>query len=100
MTTAQRFRGPSCESLWSGGPAAASNTLDCVRMHPGLGDDLNELAVGDFLLVGCSKDRGATVFRDVARLPPGHSLVVRDGQVRVRRYFALEELTASVRPRG
>jgi asparagine synthase (glutamine-hydrolysing) len=66
-----------------------SNTLDCVRMHPAVGDALNELAIGDFLLFGFNQDPATTTFTDVQRLPPAHSLTVHQGAPRRRLYWAL-----------
>jgi asparagine synthase (glutamine-hydrolysing) len=71
-----------------GGLFAGSNSLACVRLHPEVRDDLNEVAVGDFLLLGGYQDRDVTIYADVARIPPGHLLVVQEGGVRLRRYFS------------
>jgi asparagine synthase (glutamine-hydrolysing) len=64
-----------------------SNTLDCVRLHPAVGEELNETAIADFLLFGLNCDNAATTFRDVRRLPPAHSLTVSADALRVRRYW-------------
>jgi len=37
-------------------------------------DELNEAAIGDFLLFGLNYDNATTSFRDIQRLPPAHSL--------------------------
>jgi asparagine synthase (glutamine-hydrolysing) len=66
-----------------------SNTLNCVRLHPGVSDALNDRAVGDFLLFGCNHDPGTTVFADVRRLPPAHTLEWADGALRLSRYWVL-----------
>jgi asparagine synthase (glutamine-hydrolysing) len=65
-----------------------SNTLDCVRLHPGVRDTLDELAVGDFLLFGFNQEAATTTFADVRRLPPAHSLGCGAG-LRVRKYWTL-----------
>jgi asparagine synthase (glutamine-hydrolysing) len=70
---------------------AGSNSLECVRMHPGVRGELNEVAVGDFILFGFVQDRDITIDRDIARIPPGHFLVVEHGALRTQRYFALPE---------
>lgn len=64
-----------------------SNTLDCVRLHPAVAEQLNETAVADFLLFGLNCDNAATTFRDVQRLPPAHSLTVSGDGLRVHRYW-------------
>jgi asparagine synthase (glutamine-hydrolysing) len=66
-----------------------SNSLDCVRLHPGVGDALNELAIGDFLLFGFNQDPTTTTFADVRRLRAAHSLTCGEGSLRPRRYWTL-----------
>ena len=66
-----------------------SNTLDSVRLHPGVGGALNELAIGDFLLFGCNQDPTTTSFADVRRLAPAHSLTWGEGALRSKRYWML-----------
>lgn len=51
-----------------------SNTLECVRQHGAVSDDLNEHAIGDFLLFGYNREPTTTTFTDVARVPPAHAL--------------------------
>ncbi len=65
-----------------------SSALDCVRLNPEVADDLNELAVGDFLLFGLNYDVATTTFRDIRRLPPGHFLRVSREGLRVARYWS------------
>ena len=66
-----------------------SNTLDCVRLHPEVGDALNELSVADFLLFGCHHDPTATTFARIRRLAPAHAISHQRGTAAVRRYWAL-----------
>ncbi len=66
-----------------------SNALGCVRLHPGVGDALNELAVCDFLLFGHNQEPATTTFADVSRLPAAHRLTGREGALRVERYWTL-----------
>jgi len=65
-----------------------SNTLNCVRMHPEVSDELNEAAIGDFLLFGLNCDNATTSFRDIQRLAPAHSLSISPEGVKIRRYWA------------
>nr|WP_231402789.1 asparagine synthase-related protein [Caenimonas aquaedulcis] len=67
-----------------------SNTLDCVRMHPGVAADLNELAVADFLLFGENLEPDTTVFAAVMRLPAGHCLAWSRAGLQVRAYWTLD----------
>jgi asparagine synthase (glutamine-hydrolysing) len=69
----------------------ASNTLECVRLHPGVSDRLDEAAIGDFLCTGYYQDRDLTIYADIAALPPGHLLIVSDAGVERRRYFTWPE---------
>lgn len=71
-----------------GGLFVGGNSLACVRLHPGVRDDLSERAVGDFIVLGCYEDRDLTIYADVARLPPGHFLVVDDDGARLQRHFS------------
>jgi asparagine synthase (glutamine-hydrolysing) len=66
-----------------------SNTLDCVRLCPGVSDELDEQFIADFLLFELTPDLDRTAFRAVRRLPPAHTLVAAGGEVRVRRYWSL-----------
>lgn len=66
-----------------------SNTLDCVRFHPAVSDQLNDLAIGDFLLFGFNQDPTTTTFCDIQRLPPAHSLSWSNRKLRLNRYWTL-----------
>jgi len=66
-----------------------SNTLDCVRMHPDVPDELNEAAIADFLLFGLNCDPATTTFRAIRRLPPAHFLHVSAEGLRIRRYWSI-----------
>jgi asparagine synthase (glutamine-hydrolysing) len=65
-----------------------SNTLDCIRMCPGVADELNEAAIADFLLFGLNCDAATTTFRGIRRLPPAHSLRVSAEGLRIERYWS------------
>lgn len=65
-----------------------SNTLNCVRMHPQVSEELNDAAIGDFLLFGLNYDEATTAFRDVQRLPPAHCLTFGQNGLQIRRYWA------------
>lgn len=66
-----------------------SNTLDCVRMHPDVPDELNDAAVSDFLLFGLNCDPATTTFRAIRRLPPAHFLRVSSEGLRIGRYWSM-----------
>ena len=65
-----------------------SNTFECLRMHPDVADELNEEAIGDFLLFGLNRNPDTTAFRDIQRLPPAHCMTVARGGIRRRRYWS------------
>jgi asparagine synthase (glutamine-hydrolysing) len=64
-----------------------SNTLNCIRLHPRVSDELNDAAIGDFLLFGLNYNNATTSFRDIQRLPPAHSLTVSLQGVQSSRYW-------------
>lgn len=66
-----------------------SNTLDCVRMHPDVPDELNDAAIADFLLFGLNCDPATTTFRAIQRLPPAHFLRMSREGLRIGRYWSL-----------
>ena len=65
-----------------------SNVLDCLRRHPDVSGDLNDAAVGDFLLFGLNCDEATTTFRDIRRLPAAHLMTVSADGLRMRRYWS------------
>ncbi len=65
-----------------------SNVLECLRQHPEISAQLNDAAIGDFLLFGLNCDEATTMFRDIRRLPAAHSLSVSAEGLRLRRYWS------------
>lgn len=65
-----------------------SNTLDVIRLHPGVTSTLDDLAIADFLLFERSQDPEATAFAAIRRLPPACWLAAEAGQWRSGRYWA------------
>ena len=70
-----------------------SNTLEVLRQAPGVSSKLDPQFIGDFLLQESCEDWARTVYRDIHRLPPGHTLVYSGGELCVRHYtdFPVEE---------
>ena len=64
-----------------------SNTLECLRQHPLVTKQLNDAAIGDFLLFGLNYDNSTTTFRDIQRLPPAHWLLVSGDRVQIECYW-------------
>jgi asparagine synthase (glutamine-hydrolysing) len=69
-----------------------SNVLRSVRRHPDVSTRLDDEAICDLLLHDHVRDAARTPFRDVARLPAGHTLRCSRLEPRphTTRYFALE----------
>ena len=67
-----------------------SNVLRELRRDRRVSDALNETAIGDYLVFGLNQDLSTTTFRDIQRLPPAHSLTIRNGSMSVRRYWTLD----------
>ena len=65
-----------------------SNTLDCLRQHPEVSEELNDAAIGDFLLFGLNCDVATTTFRDIRRLPAAHSMTISSEGLRIQRYWS------------
>ena len=70
-----------------------SNSLDCIRMHPAVSSELNDLAIADFLLFDGNQDPNTTTFADIQRLPDAHLLSVEQGAKSIRRYWELSVTT-------
>lgn len=66
-----------------------SNTLEAIRIHPGVSARLNDLAIADFLVFDLNLDPATTSFADIHRLPPAHLLECSREEFSVRRYWAL-----------
>jgi asparagine synthase (glutamine-hydrolysing) len=66
-----------------------SNTLNAVRLHQLVDDQLNDLAIADFLLFETNADLHQTTFSNIHRAPPAHTLSLSGGGVReVKCYWA------------
>ena len=63
-----------------------SSTLNDLR--PDVSSDLNEIAVGDYLLFDVNQDNSTTIFKDIQRLPPGHTLTLANNEIKVTQYWA------------
>ena len=64
-----------------------SSSLNELRHVENVSNTLNEIAVGDYLLFGVNQDNATTIFKDIQRLPPGHSLTVANNKIKIRRYW-------------
>ena len=64
-----------------------SNTLNCIRRHPGVSCRLNDLAIADFLLFDANQDPSATAFADIQRIPSAHSAMWGENGLQFRTYW-------------
>ena len=71
-----------------GGNFNFSSTLNELRLVSGVSNALNEIAIGDYLLFGVNQDNSTTTFKDIQRLPPGHTLTFANNEIKIRRYWA------------
>jgi asparagine synthase (glutamine-hydrolysing) len=60
--------------------------LKALLPHPAMGRDVDPEALGQFLLSEFVP-APRSIYRGVHKLPPGHALILRDGEVRVERYW-------------
>ena len=77
-----------------------SSTLNELRLDKNVSSALNEIAVGDYLLFGVNQDNATTIFRDIQRLPPGHTLTFANNEIKIRRYWAPSLPSQELRFRG
>ena len=73
----------------SGGWFFFSNTLEVMRLTPGISSARDPQFIGDFLLQEWSSDPSRTVYKDIRRLSPGHWLKYAGNEPCVRRYTAI-----------
>jgi asparagine synthase (glutamine-hydrolysing) len=66
-----------------------SNTLNCLRLCPGVPNDLDEAAIADFLMLGYALDLDRTSFSAIRRLAPAHTLTVSGNGMSARRYWQM-----------
>ncbi len=65
------------------------NCARALRLHPNVGNSVNERALGSFLVFGGNLDTATTAFSDIQRLPPAHQLTWRPKGLQVKRYWEL-----------
>ncbi|MEL7218730.1 MAG: asparagine synthetase B family protein, partial [Pseudomonadota bacterium] len=62
---------------------------EAVLQHSDVARRLNEGRIGDFLEGLEAYDLSSTFYQGIAKLPPGHSLTLRDRQLRIKRSMQL-----------
>ena len=76
-----------------------SNTLNCIRLHPGVSAKLNQRVMGDFLLFGMNMAWDTTSFAEIRRLPPAHTLTRTRGKLEIQPYWQLPRCLPLIRYR-
>lgn len=66
-----------------------SNSLNCIRLHPEVSNELGDQALGDFLIWESNGNPETTFFADILRLPAAHTLSWSDGNLRTRCYWIM-----------
>ncbi len=66
-----------------------SNTLDCIRQVPIVPSELNERAIGDYLIFGENKDPDTTFFSTISQLPVARRMRASAVEFRVDRYWVM-----------
>jgi asparagine synthase (glutamine-hydrolysing) len=64
-----------------------SSTLNELRLDHHVSNTLNEIAIGDYLLFGVNQNLSTTIFKDIQRLPPAHTLTLEKNQIQIQRYW-------------
>ena len=65
------------------------SALECLRQHPSVSDELNDLAIVDFLLLQRNQDLATSMFADIQRLPPAHTATWSRAGKQSRRYWTM-----------
>ena len=73
---------------------AFSNTLNALRFSPSFDGRLDETFLGDYLAATWCRDLERTVYQQVRRLPPGHTVGFSADGLQIRRVsqFPIEEM--------
>ncbi|MEP6012670.1 MAG: asparagine synthase-related protein, partial [Parasphingorhabdus sp.] len=66
-----------------------SNNLTAIRAHPQISNVLNEQAIGDYLMFRLNFTPDSTSFRDIKKLPAGHSIIVNQDTMRMQQYWSV-----------
>jgi len=61
----------------------------CLRLDSSVSSDLNEQAIGDFLLFEMNLDVATSAFKDIKRLAPAHRLRLDETALSIRSYWTL-----------
>lgn len=68
---------------------AFASDIDALLLHPTISTRLDDVAVGDFLLLGQYQDAELTIYQDVRRLPAASSICAGRNDFQVRKYWGV-----------
>jgi len=68
------------------GALVFGSEIKSLLRHPAIKREINPEAISDFLTFGYVPDP-QTAFKGIYKLPPGHTLTFKNGQIRTRRYW-------------
>jgi len=72
---------------WDGRRLAFASEIKALRVVPGIGREIDPAAVGQYLAYRYVPGP-RTMYRDIVKLQPGHTLTLRDGELNVAQYWA------------
>lgn len=83
-----------------GGLLICASQVRAILAYPGVNRAIYEPRIGDYLAQALEGiDKTCTFYQHILRLPPGHTLTLRDGQAALRPYFELRQPASIVYPR-
>ncbi|MDP1837831.1 MAG: asparagine synthase-related protein [Reyranella sp.] len=65
------------------------DSLDWIAARASTGRDLDDYWIADFLTGGCSREFERTIYRDIQRLAPAHTLKLNQAGAAIRSYWRL-----------
>src|SRR5947209_2390419 len=72
---------------WDGRRLAFASEIKALRLCPDVGRTIDAVALDHFLACGYVPGP-RTMYGDVSKLQPGHTLLLKDGRLRIDRYWA------------
>lgn len=80
---------PLCYSNPEPGLLVFGSTTDSVRAHPAVGATIRPQALYDFLYFIDRVPAPGTIYQEQSKLPPGHYLQLKKGEVEVKSYWRM-----------
>lgn len=77
---------PLYYSVTKNGTFVFGSELKCVLEHPAVEREIDPEAVDAYLTFGYVTDP-LSIFKDIKKLPPGHSLTLIDGKLEIKQYW-------------